>query len=163
MVYVSVAIGLLVFIFSIVAFRRGWWSVLHRRIVGWAVISYGVYLATLTGSYLSLALPGVGAIAIGAGAGAAVGFASWLVIGTVGVATGGVGVAIGVGAMSVIGAIFGGAGGAAGGFGISTVTYPLVSPFLWVPVIIIGIYFLIGKRIKSQGMLPGPTPERNDG
>ena len=152
----SIIAGLIIVSLSVVAFKRGWWTVIHRRIVAWTVIFYGLYLATLTGSYTSLALPGIGSIAIGAGTGAAVGFMTWLAIGTVGVATGGVGIAIGAGAMSAIGAIFGGAGGAAGGFGVTTVTYPLVSPFFWGPVIILGVYILRGKRIKMQQMLPPP-------
>lgn len=157
MIYVSIIAGLIVLSLGILAFKRGWWTVIHRRIVGWTVVLYGAYLATLTGSYTSLALPGIGSIAIGAGTGAAVGFLTWLAIGTVGVATGGVGVAIGAGAMALIGALFGGAGGAAGGLGIQTVTYPLVSPIFWVPVVILGIYFLRGKKIKMQKMLPPPS------
>jgi len=141
---------------GVIAYKRGSWSIFHRRIVGWSVVLYGFYLATLTGSYTSLVLPGIGSIAIGAGAGAAVGFITWLVIGTVGVATGGVGVAIGAGAMALIGASFGGAGGVAGGFGIKTVSYPLISPIFWVPAIILGIYFLRGKKIKMQKMLSAP-------
>lgn len=141
---------------GILAYKRGRWSVFHRRIVGWSVVFYGVYLATLTGSYTSLVLPGIGPIVIGAGTGAGIGFITWLVIGTVGMVTGGVGVAIGAGAMAFIGALFGGAGGAAGNFGIKTVTYALISPIFWIPVIILGIYFLQGNRIKMQRMLPSP-------
>ena len=81
---------------------------IHRRIVGWPVVFYGVYLATLTGSYTSLVLPGAGSIAIGAGTGATVGFMTWLAVVTVGVVTGGTGVEIGAGAMALL---FGGAGG----------------------------------------------------
>lgn len=94
-------------------------------------------------------LPGIGSIVLGGGAGAAVGFATWLFLGTVGVATGGVGVAIGAGAMALIGAGIGCIGGAVGGFGIQTVTYPLVSPVFWVPIIVLGFYFMRGKRIKK--------------
>lgn len=157
MIYISTIVVVIVISLGILAYKRGWWSVIHRRIVGWTVVLYGIYLASLTGSYTSLVLPGVGSIAIGSGAGAAVGFLTWLVIGTVGVATGGVGVAIGAGAMTIIGTLFGAAGGAAGGFGIQTVTYPLISPLFWVPVTILGIYFLRGKRIKMQQMLPPPS------
>lgn len=157
MIYVSVIAGLIVLSLGIVAFQRGWWSVFHRRMVGLTVVLYGIYLATLTGSFTSLVLPGIGSIAIGAGTGAVVGFVTWLAIGTVGVATGGVGIAIGAGVMTLIGALFGGAGGAAGNFGIKTVTYPLVSPIFWVPIIILGIYFLRGKKIKMQKMLPPPS------
>jgi len=130
-----------------------------RRIVGGLVIFYGVYLSLLTGSSTALVVPGIGSIAIGAGTGAAVGFFTWLAIGTVGLATGGVGVAIGAGAMSMIGAIFGGAGGAAGGFGLKAVTYPLISPVFWIPLIVLGIYFLRGKKIKKLNGLPAPNKE----
>lgn len=95
-----------------------------------------------------MVLPGVGGIAVGAGTGAAVGFGTWLVLGTVGVATGGVGLAIGAVSMAAIGAFFGGIGGTASGFGIQSVSYPLVHWIFWLPVIIIGCYFLWGHRLK---------------
>ena len=159
MLYVSIIAAVIVLSILVAVFRRGWWSHLHRKIVGWTVILYGIYLATLTGSYTSLVLPEAGSIAIGAGTGAVTGYVTWLIIGTVGVATGGVGVAVGAGAMAAIGAFFGGAGGAAGGFGLETVTYPLISPIFWVPVILLGIYFLIGAKIKMQQRLPSPKKE----
>lgn len=129
MVYVSVIVAIIVLSFGVISYKGGGWSVLHRRIIGWLVVFYGIYLATLTGSYTSLALPGIGSIAIGASTGAAIGFGTWLAIGTVGIATGGIGIAVGAGSMALIGAAFGGAGGLAGGFGIKTVSYPLVTPF----------------------------------
>ena len=107
-IFSSLTDGISTYTIWFVQFKRGWWSVIHRRIVGWPVVFYGVYLATLTGSYTSLVLPGAGSIAIGAGTGATVGFMTWLAVVTVGVVTGGTGVEIGAGAMALL---FGGAGG----------------------------------------------------
>ena len=51
--------------------------------------------------------------AVGAGAGAAVGIGTWLVWGTIGVATGGTGVAIGLLGQVAIGAVIGAVAGTA--------------------------------------------------
>lgn len=159
MLYVSIGFAILILIISVRAIMNNGWNLFHQRLIGGLIICYGIYLSLLSGSYTSLVLPGIGSIVLGGGAGAAVGFATWLFLGTVGVATGGVGVAIGVGAMALIGSVVGGIGGAVGGFGLQTVTYPLVSPFFWVPIIILGIYFMRGKRIKKQQILSLPNPE----
>jgi hypothetical protein len=143
-----VAIATTILIFAYWAKRHGGWRRVHQRLLGWLTLIYGIFLASLTGSYTSLVLPGIGGIALGTGTGAAVGFGAWLVLGTVGVATGGVGLAIGAASMAAIGALFGGIGGTAGGFGIQTVSYPLVHWIFWVPVLIIGIYFLWGYKLK---------------
>lgn len=157
MIYVGVIVGIVALAFWILARKRGGGSLLHRRIVGSLVVLYGIYLATLTGSYTSVVLPGFGSIVIGAGTGAAIGLGTWVVVGTVGVVTGGVGVAVGAGAMVLIGAVFGSAGGAASGVGIHNVSYPLVSPLFWVPVIVIGIYFFRGTILKKQQLLAAPS------
>ena len=147
-IYISAAIAAAILIFAYWAKRHGGWRRAHQRLLGWLTLIYGIFLASLTGSYTALVLPGVGGIAVGAGTGAAVGFGTWLVLGTVGVATGGVGLAIGAVSMAAIGAFFGGIGGTASGFGIQSVSYPLVHWIFWLPVIIIGCYFLWGHRLK---------------
>ncbi len=145
---IVIAIGILILVFYIWSRFLGGWRILHQKIVGLLIIAYGAYLATLTGTVTQFVIPGIGSIGGGAVAGAGVGFATWLVVGTVGVATGGVGIAIGAAAMTMIGGILGATGAATGGAGFTTVTYPLVSPFFWVPFILLGIYFVIGGRRK---------------
>lgn len=122
----------------------------HRRIVGLAIVFYGVYLAALTGSMTKFVLPGLGAIGGGAAAGAGVGLLTALVIGTVGVATGGAGIALGALGMALIGGGVGAAGGVVGGAGFRVITYPLVSPWFWGPVVVLGIYLLVGVDIKRK-------------
>lgn len=150
MIQVSIVLGVVIFCIALWAKFRTDWQEAHRRFVGALVIFYACLLASLTGSYTALVVPGLGKIALGTAAGAGLGFGVWVVLGTVGVATGGLGVAIGALGMSAIGAIFGGVGGAAGGFGLRQVTYSLVSPVFWLPLLAIGIYFVAGRRIKSR-------------
>lgn len=147
---VALAIGAVLLCTGMVMKFRGYWAPTQRKMLGWLIVIYGIYLATLTGTYTALVVPGLGKIAIGAGAGAAVGFVTWLVIGTVGFATGGAGVALGALAMTAIGAFFGSVGSGSGGFGLQTVTYPLFHWAFWVPIVIIGLYLAAGHRLKRR-------------
>ena len=149
-IYISIAIAIGIVLLFYWAKRFGGWQRTHQKLLGFMTLMYGVFLASLTGSYTALVLPGIGGIALGLGSGAAVGLGVWVAIGTVGVATGGIGLAIGAASMIAIGALFGGIGGAAGGFGIQTLSYPLVHWGFWVPVMIIGVYFLCGHKLKKQ-------------
>lgn len=155
--YISIFIASGILVFAYWAKRHGGWRRTHQRVLGWLTLLYGIFLASLTGSYTAFVLPGVGGIALGVGAGAAVGLGTWLVLGTVGVATGGVGLAIGAFGMAAIGAIFGGLGGAAGGFGFQTVSYPLVHWVFWLPLILVGLYFIWGHKLK-KGTAPAQHP-----
>ena len=147
---ISVFLGLVLLAIAYWAVKHGGWQRRHQRAVGWATLLYGIYLATLTGSYTAFVLPGFGGIALGAGAGAAVGFGTWLALGTIGLATGGVGIALGALSLVGIGALVGGLGGAAGGIGFQTVSYPLVHWAFWVPLLFIGIYLIVGLRFKRK-------------
>ena len=146
---VSALIGLLILAYGFKRWSNGTWS---AKIVGWLVMLYGFYFSLFTGSYSSLVLPGIGSIGLGAGVGGAVGFGASVIIGTIGVATGGVGIAIGALGMTLIGATLGAIGGASGGFGINTTTYFLVTPWFWVPLILIGLFlvFRSGKPKNTQ-------------
>lgn len=93
-----------------------------------------------------LILPGIGSIGLGAAVGGTVGWAASAIIGTIGVVTGGVGIAIGVIGMTSIGAVLGAIGAGSGGFGIRTTTYFLVTPWFWVPLIFIGLFFMFRGR-----------------
>lgn len=95
-------------------------------------------------------LPGGPALGGGAAAGAEVGLLTYLVIGTVGVATGGTGVALGALAMSLIGGGVGAVGAAAGVSGFRALSYPLVSPWFWGPVIGLGIYLIVGRDVQRK-------------
>ena len=147
-----IVFGILILGFWLWSYIWGGFRIFHQRIVGLSLLCYGWYLSTLTGSYTALVLPGIGAIGGGALAGGGVGFFTWVIIGTVGVATGGTGIALGALAMSCIGAALGATGAATGGFGIKTINYPLVSPIFWVPLLVLGVYFLIGS-LKKKRML----------
>lgn len=81
--YIIAAIGIAVLSFVIWARYRAGWPLLHQRILGVLTLGFGLFLAFLTGSYTELVLPGVGGVALGAGAGAAVGLGAWLSLGTI--------------------------------------------------------------------------------
>ena len=147
--YIVSAIGIAILGFAVWAKYRAGWKRVHQKILGILTLVYGLFLSLLTGSYTSLVLPGLGGVTLGAGAGAAVGLGTWLVLGTIGVATGGVGLAIGAASMAGIGALVGGIGGTASGFGIRAVSYPLVHWIFWVPLLVIGAYFLWGHKLKK--------------
>jgi hypothetical protein len=127
---------------------RGRWRIGHQRLLGATTLAYGAYLALLTGTVTQFVVPGIGAIGAGAVTGSLIGLATFAVLGVIGVATGGTAFAVGAGLMALVGGTVGAAGGAAGGFGFRTVSVPLVSPFFWVPVLILGAYWLIGFRRK---------------
>lgn len=148
MLYYTLAIiALAIILFAFWARFRAGWQRIHQQILGSLVLVYGIFLAFLTGSYTELVLPGVGGVALGAGAGAAVGLGAWLALGTIGVATGGVGLGIGAIGMTAIGATFGGIGGASGGLGLREVSYWLIHPIIWIPLIILGAYFIWGHQL----------------
>jgi len=130
------------------------WSKIHQRVVGIAILIFGIYLSTLTGTITHFVLPGVSAIGGGAAAGAGVGMLTYLVLGTVGAVTGGVGVALGILAMSFIGGGVGIIGAVAGGAGFRTLTYSLVSPWLWIPIMVLGIYISLGVGKQKNLHLP---------
>ena len=145
-----IALGVTIVVLLLLSRFVGGWKRLHQRIIGLLLGFYGVYLATLTGTVTQFVIPGVGAVGGGAAVGAGIGFATWLLVGTIGVATGGVGLAIGAAGMAVIGGLFGAAGAAAGGTGFRTISYPLISPWFWGPVVILGIYLIVGSIKKNN-------------
>jgi hypothetical protein len=147
---VAIAVGALVG--QLVVGNR--WAAFHQRVLAVVTVVFGLYLAMLTGTVTQFVLPGIGAIGLGAAAGSAIGFGTFLAIGVIGVATGGVGLAIGAGAMTLIGAGVGAAGGAAGGFGFRVVSYPLVSWFIWAPILILGIYLFMAAKRKNRALAP---------
>ncbi|GAD22755.1 hypothetical protein AVS7_02515 [Acidovorax sp. MR-S7] len=123
---------------------------LHQRVIGLGIVFYGIYLSTLVGTMTRFVLPEATALGGGAAAGAGVGLLTYLVIGTVGVVTGGTGVALGALAMSLIGGGVGAVGAAAGVSGFRALSYPLVSPWFWGPVIGLGIYLIVGRDIQRK-------------
>ena len=134
-----------------------------RVFLGTLIMAYGAYLATLTGTTTHFVMPGLGSVALGAATGGAVGFGTWVVVGTVGVATGGVGIAVGAATMAAVGAVLGGTGGAAGAFGFRAVSYPLVAWYFWVPIVCIGAMFIYGRKKKKLLSKALPTPQKNEG
>lgn len=130
--------------------RHAGWKVLHQQVVATLVLLYGVYLAMLAGTSTHFVVPGIGALGSGAAAGAAIGLATYLVVGAVGVATGGVGISLGLGAMTLMGAGVGAAGGASGAAGFTTVSYSLISPLFWIPIVLLSAYLFIGAWMRSR-------------
>lgn len=157
-----IAIGVTIVVLFLLSGFIGGWKRLHQRTIGLMLAAYGVYLATLTGTITQFVIPGVGAVGGGAAVGAGIGFATWLLVGTVGVATGGVGLAIGAAGMAVIGGLFGAAGAAAGGAGFRTISYPLISPWFWGPVVILGIYLIVGSIKKNNDGSPLVVARSNE-
>jgi hypothetical protein len=143
---VSALIGLMILGYGFRRWSNGTWS---AKLFGWLIMLYGFYFSVFTGSYSSLLLPGIGSIGLGAAVGGTVGWAASAIIGTIGVVTGGVGIAIGIVGMVTIGAALGAVGAGSGGFGIKTTTYFLITPWFWVPLILIGI-FLIFRSNKTK-------------
>ena len=141
----------LILCFAFSAKLRARCTRLHQLAVAVPTLLLGLLLASLTGTYTALMLPGVGGIALGSGAGALAGMITWSVLGTIGVVTGGVGVAIGLAGMAATGAVLGGIGAAAGGFGIQQVAYYLVHPAFWVPLFFVGFYYLLGAAVTLIG------------
>lgn len=139
--------------------RRGGWTRFHQKVVGWTVIGYAVYLATLTGTAWKFFIPGFGSVGAGAVTGAFIGVLAHLVLGTLGIATGGIALAAGMGTLAVV---FGGVGVAtgwiagffSGGYGFHRVSYPLVHWAFWVPILLLGAYFLWNSRRR-----PPPSPQ----
>ena len=119
------------------------WTIAHKRAMGLIIFSFGVYLATLTGTTNQSLMSALGAIGSGAAAGAGAGVVTYLVLGTVGVATGGAGIALGLLAMSLIGASVGTVGASAASMFSRFFSYPLISPWVWAPVLILGVYILL--------------------
>jgi hypothetical protein len=152
MVGAAISVGILLFVFFVWSRFVGGWKTAHQQIIGSLVIAYGLFLATLTGTATHFVVPGVGSVAVGAGTGAVVGFLTWLVVGTVGVATGGVGIAMGAGAMAIVGALFGGTGAAVGGAGFVTEKFMLVNPVFWGLLVLLGMYLLIGTWRKKKSL-----------
>jgi len=148
--FLAIVFAILIVVVWFLLRRHGGWKVLHQQFVAALTLLYGLYLATLTGTVTQLVLPGLGAVGGGAAAGAAIGFGTYLAIGVVGAVTGGVGIALGAAAMTLIGATLGASGGAAGGAGFKTVSYPLVSPLFWVPVLLLSVYLFIGARRRKR-------------
>lgn len=144
-----VAAGLILVLWLVLR-AFGGWRAAHRRVVAILIFIYGAYLATLTGTATQFVLPSVGAVGGGAAAGAGIGLLTYVAIGTVGVVTGGVGLAVGAGLMALVGAGLGAAGGAAGGAGFRSVSYPLVSPWFWIPVIVLSVYMFFGSSKKRK-------------
>jgi hypothetical protein len=142
-IVISVLIGVFIVGYGFWRWSNGIWS---AKIIGRLIFLYGLYFSFFTGSYTSLVLPGIGSIGLGAAVGGTVGWAASAIIGTIGVVTGGVGIAIGVIGMTSIGAVLGAIGAGSGGFGIRTTTYFLVTPWFWVPLIFIGLFFMFRGR-----------------
>lgn len=160
---VAITIGLVILV-AVVACRlvlRDRWVAFHQRLVALSVFAFGMYLATLTGTVTQLVVPGIGAVGIGAAAGGAIGLVTSMVVGVVGVATGGVGLAIDAGAMALIGAGVGAAGGAASGFGFQVISYPLVSPFVWVPLMVLAVYLFVAVKRGREEPQVSPSPAIN--
>lgn len=135
--------------------RRGGWSRFHQKVVGWSVIGYAAYLATLTGTAWKFLVPGLGSAGAGAVTGAFIGVLAHTVLGTLGIATGGVALAAGMGTLALV---FGGIGGTsgwvasffAGSYGFQKVSYPLVHWAFWLPLFMLGVYLLWKRPARPQ-------------
>jgi len=57
--------------------------------------------------------------------------------------------------MALIGAVFGGIGATSGGAGFQTITYPLVSPLFWVPIITFGLLLFVYWGALSAELIAG--------
>ena len=144
---IAIVISVLIAAYIVGCGFRSWcngtWS---AKIMGRLIFLYGLYFSLFMGSYSSLVLPGIGSIGVGAVAGGVIGWGASAIVGTIGVVTGGVGIAIGALGMATIGAVLGAIGAGSGGFGIRDTTYFLVTPWFWVPLIIIGLFFMFRNR-----------------
>ena len=153
-VFVAIILGSLLVVLGLYFKLFAGWRRVHQCVLGGLTLAYGMWLALFTGAIFKLVLPGIGSIALGSVAGAGVGFLTYLAVGVVGVVTGGEGIALGALSMTTIGALLGGVGGAAGGV---LVRVPIISPFFWVPVLIVGVYLFVGALRKRNPEAPTNT------
>lgn len=156
-VIVAVALGVLLVALGLYFRIFAGWRRLHQGILGGLTLFYGMWLALFTGAVLKLVVPGVGSVMLGSAAGVGLGFLTYLAIGVVGVVTGGVGIALGALGMMVIGAVIGGVGGAVGA---ALVRVPLIGPLFWAPVVLVGVYLLIGAFRKKTPISASPGAQR---
>lgn len=153
---ILIGMALVIAAISIRLLLRQQWRMAHQRVIGAVVLAYGTYLAMLTGTVTEFVVPGIGAIGAGAVAGSLIGLGTFAVLGVVGIATGGTAFAAGAGLMALAGAGVGATGGAVGGLGFRTVIVPLISPIFWLPVMMLGIYLLIGFRLRRRNAAAPP-------
>ena len=149
-IIVSVIFSILIVGYCIHKIKNFGWHALSDRFFGVLVLLYGAYFALFIGSSVSLVLPGIGSIAVGATAGAALGWATFAILGTLGVATGGIAIALGAIGMAVIGAVLAAVGATAGGAGFQATRYFLVTPWFWGVLIAIGLYLILFGRNKTN-------------
>lgn len=110
--------------------------------------------------------------AVGGLLGAGAGIGTWLVVGTVGLATGGAGIAVGLGVMTAIGAVGGGLAGTATGKSTTTQTWvetivhndPAYNPWMWGAVLVAGLLLLTyGAAEMKRCILQLRKPTANNG
>ncbi|MCK1788801.1 hypothetical protein [Pseudomonas violetae] len=112
--------------------------------LGVATLSIGIVLACMVGTATEIVLPGMTGLFAGGLAGALVGGLVFLMLGGIGVVAGG-GIGFGLGLWklviggSVVGVFTGTTSLMFGGFGIRTTQIFLVSPFIWLPIILASI------------------------
>jgi len=142
---------------SVTIFALGLWLlwsrrpvIIFRRITGFFIVAYGLYLSTLTASVIKFVVPGIGAIGTGAATGAGIGALTGVMLGTIGVVTGGAGYAVGATVLALIGGSLGAAGAATGGFGFQVFKYPVVHPMFWLPLVAIGLVLIFRPKHKED-------------
>ena len=140
---ISIALGGILILIGLYTIFHGVWN---TRIMGILFLVYAVHFAFLLGSTTSLALPGLGSVAIGAGTGGAIGLGASILLGTLGIATGGVAFGLGALGMMAIGSLVGGLGAFSGGFGLKTSYHFMVTPLFWVPLILLALWMILRPR-----------------
>lgn len=125
--------------------------------LGVATLAIGLVLTSMIGTTTEMLLPGITGIVVGAIAGALLGKLVFAVLRSIGIVAGGEN-AFGqwkliVGG-SLVGVITGTTSLMLGGFGIQATYFFLVSPFIWVPIILASIVLM--RRVLQQ-QHPAPT------
>ena len=152
LIALTAAVALLCFIV-----HRYWQPI--RRTTQWLVatvllfgsLALGVALGTVT----ELVLPGIGGIVLGSSTGALLGWLTFLLAGTFGIATGGTAFALGGGALTAIFAIVGCFAATTAGFGVRTVHQWVIA----LPVLILALGLFARGRHRAKPVPGSPVQQ----
>lgn len=130
-----------------------------KRALQWllaTVLLFGsLALAVALGTATELVLPGIGGIVLGGATGAFLAWLVWLLVGTLGIATGGTAFALGGWALATIFSLVAAAGAATTGFGLRTVHQWVVA----IPILILALALMARNRQHKPMPLSLPSQE----
>lgn len=112
-------------------------------------------LAVALGTVTELVLPGIGGIVLGGATGAFLAWLVWLLVGTLGIATGGTAFALGGWALAAIFSLVAATGAATTGFGLRTIHQWVIA----IPILILALALMARNRQREPMPLSLPSQE----